>query len=263
MTKKNKHITGVISRWLLLVVGIAYVVSAALVFLIQYRRVDRENQEELSDLLFRDSANVAMAFDPELYTQAVLYVDTLGFRMQADPDNAQAEIMLSFQSSLDTYFVSEMDLVDAAGVITVSTDEANVGYDLHSHPELSEFLDLLGAEDRAASYLDGPVLNNNSIVRYSAAKIPEVDALLLCGVTAQDIDDMLLSYASLSQEFTGDGKTNLYLTATEDQVIRASTGNLYNGRMLAELGIGPGHRQGHRGQRRARAPGPPAGGRQL
>ncbi len=237
MTKRKRHITGVISRWLLLVVGIAYVVSAALVLLIQYRRVDREYQEDLSDLLFRDSANMAMVFDPELYTQAVLYVDTLGFRMQADPDDAQDDIMLSFQTSLDTYAVSEMDLVNAAGLITVSTDEANVGYDLHTHPELSEFLNLLGAEDRAASYLDGPVLHDGAIVRYSAAKIPEVDALLLCGVTAQDIDDMLLSYASISQEFTGDGKTELYLTATEDQVIRASTGNLYNGRMLADLGI--------------------------
>ena len=166
-----------------------------------------------------------------------MIADGVSARMQANPASAAQEAEASFRIWVDAYSVSEMNLVDRSGVITVSTDAANVGYDLRDQPELAQFLELLDAEDYTVSYVDGAALRNSSIVRYSAAKIPGMDALVMCGVTQQDQDAILQGYASWDLEHVTLGETGFFLTASGDLVIRAASGNRYLGQTLPELGI--------------------------
>ena len=229
MKKRKRHITTVISLWLLLVVVIAYLISSALFYVIHSQRADREAQGELAEMIFETVEGLRPAVENEVFTQAILYADGVSARMQANPASAAQEAEASFRIWVDAYSVSEMDLVDRSGVITVSTDAANVGYDLRDQPELAQFLELLDAEDYTVSYVDGAALQNSSIVRYSAAKIPGMDALVMCGVTQQD-QDAILEHVTL-------GETGFFLTASGDLVIRAASGNHYLGQTLPELGI--------------------------
>ena len=237
MKKRKRHITTVISLWLLLVVVIAYLISSALFYVIHSQRADREAQGELAEMIFETVEGLRPAVENEVFTQAILYADGVSARMQANPASAAQEAEASFRIWVDAYSVSEMNLVDRSGVITVSTDAANVGYDLRDQPELAQFLELLDAEDYTVSYVDGAALRNSSIVRYSAAKIPGMDALVMCGVTQQDQDAILQGYASWDLEHATLGETGFFLTASGDLVIRAASGNRYLGQTLPELGI--------------------------
>ena len=251
MVKRKRHITSVISLWLLLVVVIAYLVSGGLMYAMVYRRQERANLERFSQVMAQNVAEAGSYMNRELLTQAVLYVDSLSTRLQQHPESEKEEAESAFRMWMDLYTFSEMDLVDASGVILASTDSANVGYDLHAHPALSEFLGLLDAgdggaaqpahqfaePDAPAAYLDGATLNDASIVRYSAAKVPEMDALLLCGVTEQDQADIFMYYASMDLGNSYLGETGFYLRATDDLVVRAGSGDRYVGQTLPEMGF--------------------------
>ena len=235
--KRKKRITSVISLWLLLIVSLIYLIASALMYAIQYRMEDRELLEYIEETFSEEMLNVRVYVDMELYEQALFYVDALSARILNNPESAMEEVERNFPILLDMYSVSEADLVDRSGAIVVSTDEENVGYNLREHPALSGALELFGAEDGAAAHFDGATLNNPAIARYSAAVVPETDMLLLCGVTEQDIEEILLDYASGDMEHTAWGETGFLLNATNDLVIRAATGNRFIGQTLPELGI--------------------------
>ena len=237
MKKRKRHITSVVSLWLLAVVVLAYVLSSVCIYTVLYIRADRESLETITNLSISNAENMQFLMDPELYDQAAFYVDSLSGRMLANPDAMQREVSISFEVMLELYSVSETNLVDRSGLIIVSTNEANVGYNLRSNPALSRFFHLFDGEPGAAAHCDGAVINDPSIVRYSAAEVPGTDTLLLCGVTQADIDEIKKNYASQDISTTWIGSTGFFLTATNEGIIRASSGNLYNGQTLSELGI--------------------------
>ena len=138
MSKKMKKISTSFQQWLLLIVGIAFVVT--LVFLGQYQTK-----------LFTDSANNLL----KLYIKDVCYdiysvsnknLLTLTKAVATEVNNADLITSEQLTSMLEKYDVTEINYIATNSIIQASSNADFVGFDMNKGGvQSSEFLALLGA----------------------------------------------------------------------------------------------------------------------
>lgn len=138
MNVNKKRISTSFQKWLLLIVGIAFAVTLA--FLGGYQtKLFTDSAESLLDVYIKDVRQ-------DIYDTADRNLLTLA-RAAANEVNSQGEVSDEFlRGMLDRYKLSEINIVNSEGIIIVSTDTRQVGYDLKSAGlQSAEFLALLGA----------------------------------------------------------------------------------------------------------------------
>lgn len=138
MNINKKRISTSFQKWLLLIVGIAFAVTLA--FLGGYQtKLFTDSAESLLDIYIKDVRQ-------DIYDTADRNLLTLA-RAAANEVNSQGEVSDEFlRGMLDRYKLSEINIVNSEGIIIVSTDTRQVGYDLKSSGlQSAEFLALLGA----------------------------------------------------------------------------------------------------------------------
>ena len=138
MNVNKKRISTSFQKWLLLIVGIAFAVTLA--FLGGYQtKLFTNSAESLLDVYIKDVRQ-------DIYDTADRNLLTLA-RAAANEVNSQGEVSDEFlHGMLDRYKLSEINIVNSEGIIIVSTDTRQVGYDLKSAGlQSAEFLALLGA----------------------------------------------------------------------------------------------------------------------
>lgn len=138
MNVNKKRISTSFQKWLLLIVGIAFAVILA--FLGGYQtKLFTDSAESLLDVYIKDVRQ-------DIYDTADRNLLTLA-RAAANEVNSQGEVSDEFlRGMLDRYKLSEINIVNSEGIIIVSTDTRQVGYDLKSAGlQSAEFLALLGA----------------------------------------------------------------------------------------------------------------------
>ena len=138
MNVNKKRISTSFQKWLLLIVGIAFAVTLA--FLGGYQtKLFTDSAESLLDVYIKDVRQ-------DIYDTADRNLLTLA-RAAANEVNSQGEVSDEFlHGMLDRYKLSEINIVNPEGIIIVSTDTRQVGYDLKSAGlQSAEFLALLGA----------------------------------------------------------------------------------------------------------------------
>ena len=138
MKVNKKRISTSFQKWLLLIVGIAFAVTLA--FLGGYQtKLFTDSAESLLDVYIKDVRQ-------DIYDTADRNLLTLA-RAAANEVNSQGKVSDEFlRGMLDRYKLSEINIVNSEGIIIVSTDTRQVGYDLKSAGlQSAEFLALLGA----------------------------------------------------------------------------------------------------------------------
>ena len=138
MSNKMKKISTSFQQWLLLIVGIAFIVT--LVFLGQYQTK-----------LFTDSANNLL----KLYIKDVCYdiysvsnknLLTLTKAVATEVNNADVITSEQLTSMLEKYDVTEINYIATNSIIQASSNADFVGFDMNKGGvQSSEFLALLGA----------------------------------------------------------------------------------------------------------------------
>ena len=138
MKVSKKRISTSFQKWLLLIVGIAFAVTLALLGGYQ-TKLFTDSAETLLDVYIKDVRQ-------DIYDTADRNLLTLA-KAAANEVNSQEEISEEFfQGMLDRYKVSEVNLINPEGVIIASTDSRLVGFDLKKGDvQSAEFLALLGA----------------------------------------------------------------------------------------------------------------------
>lgn len=96
-----------------------------------------------------------------------------------------------------SYGLSEVNLVDADGILTVSTDESNVGYDMSVGEQASEFLVLLDGETTEYVQGFGPISRDSAVYRKYAGHALERGGFVEVGFDAD------LFYADLAEQVRG------------------------------------------------------------
>ena len=138
MTKTKKKLSASFQKWLFLIVAIAFVIT--LVFLWGYQtKLFTDSAENLLDVYIKDvKQDIADTADKNLLviTQAV-----------ATELNSTDEITNQLLAEmLDKYNVSEINYVNASGVIEASSNESFVGFEMSKNGQQpAEFMALLGA----------------------------------------------------------------------------------------------------------------------
>lgn len=138
MSLIKKRISTSFQKWLLLIVGIAFIVTLA--FLGGYQtKLFTDSAETLLDVYIKDVRQ-------DIYDTADRNLLTLA-KAAANEANTQEEFTDEFlRGMLDRYDISEVNIVNPEGVIIASTDSRMVGYDLKKGDvQSAEFLALLGA----------------------------------------------------------------------------------------------------------------------
>ena len=138
MTKTKKKLSASFQKWLFLIVAIAFAIT--LVFLWGYQtKLFTDSAENLLDVYIKDvKQDIADTADKNLLviTQAV-----------ATELNSTDEITNQLLAEmLDKYNVSEINYVNASGVIEASSNESFVGFNMSTNGQQpAEFMALLGA----------------------------------------------------------------------------------------------------------------------
>ena len=164
MKKKLPKLSKTFARWLLLCVLIAFAVTTAVIWLVQ-THIAKQDAYDLLRLNIRDV--YLDIVDASNENMLALTKQIAGELNLADP-----EFSTQLAELARKYDVSEINIVNAHGIITASTEQDFLGFDMASGSQSAEFLVLLeGTEGYVQSYR--PVSYDSSISRkYAGAVLP-------------------------------------------------------------------------------------------
>jgi len=189
MKKNKKTISGVIQKWLLLIVAITFAASLFFSWTMQ-TRMSQDNARNLLRLNIQDvRQDVIDASDQNLLALTREIADILDRQAEA----AGSEELTGLMERFD---VAEMNQIDQKGIITASTNPAFVGYDMGSGEQSGEFMCLL--EDGKTSYVQSyqPISYDAGISRKYAGVVLKKGGFIQVGYDAErfqrDIDRQIV-----------------------------------------------------------------------
>ncbi len=219
--KKEKQITTEFQRWLLLCVTVAFLVTGAFTFVLQYQ-ISSNNINSLLELNINDVVeDVNDASDENIIA---ITKDVI----------AELEMGKSLDSIAKEKNIAEINLVNKKGIITQSTNSDFVGYDMAMGEQSAEFLIILkGKTEFVQKYQ--PISYDASISRKYAG-VKTTDGFVQVGYDAlqfqQDIDKEVVSAARNRHV----GKTGFIIVSDKNLVV-VSDRNHSETRNLASTGI--------------------------
>ncbi|MCD7981470.1 MAG: SpoIIE family protein phosphatase [Clostridiales bacterium] len=139
--KSQRRITRLLGQWLLLCVCIALICSGLFVCFLQNWLSDRETKNLLSINISDVTADISDASDENLLALTHTVADLL------------EEGTTDLDAIAEEYSIAEINVVNADGVVTASTYESFLGYQMADGEQSGEFCVLLGdAEEYVQSY---------------------------------------------------------------------------------------------------------------
>lgn len=235
MKAKKKRISLIITVWLLVIVMVACASAAALTFLTLSKRAEQQT----ASLVRQNVEDVSHDID-ELADESILsFVDEFlarGFIVSAiidDPD-ALSEELHDFYSDQGV----EVNVVDADGIIVVSSVPEYIGYDMHVGEQASEFLVLLdGSTETYIQDAKGVSYDESILMKYAGKRFADGSGFLEVGLTAETYYDAIRSQGKYATTNRRIGETGYLLICGADLSILNSYHNEYTGKSTTDAGI--------------------------
>ncbi|MCD8021292.1 MAG: hypothetical protein LUF92_17470 [Clostridiales bacterium] len=137
----QKRITRLLGQWLFVCIGIALVLTGMFVYFLQNWLSDRETKNLLSINICDVTADISDASDENLLALTHTVADLL------EAGRTDIEVIA------EEYSIAEINVVNAEGVITASTYDYFLGYQMADGEQSGEFCVLLGdMEEYVQSY---------------------------------------------------------------------------------------------------------------
>ena len=178
------QITSIIQRWLVICVTVAFTLTVVFLGLLQNSLAKSSTRELLLTSLNDVNKDISDASDDNLLSIAQEVKQLLNLKRLSD--------------IAAMYSLAEINVVDENGIITKSTNEDFVGYNMADGEQSAEFLVLLDGTDKLAQKY-GPISYDSSIYRKYAG-IAINGGLLQIGYDAEefhnDIDAHIVDMAS-------------------------------------------------------------------
>lgn len=220
---KNKQITALFQKWLLLCVLLAFVVTCIFAVVLQQSIATKNTRELLSANIDDAVSNIQDATDRKILEIATQVCKEI-----------KVHALLSDISQ--RYSIAEINLINRNGIILQSTNPDFVGYDMSSAEQSKAFLCLLDSED---SYVQDyqPIGYDHTILRkYAGVSLPGHNGFVQIGYDAQQLQ------ASIDNQITGItrnsrvGRNGFILITTQTFTIVSGRDNS-QGRSLSSLGL--------------------------
>ncbi|MCC8015686.1 MAG: SpoIIE family protein phosphatase [Eubacterium sp.] len=181
--KSQKKITVILGQWLFLCIGVVFVLSWIFVCILQNRLSDKETVSLLSVNISDVTADISDASDENLLA--------LTHRVAELIEAGSANIY----EIAEEYSIAEINVVNAEGIITESTYDSFLNYQMADGEQSGEFLVLLGDEDEYVQSYQ-PTSSDPSISRKYAGVSLSSGGFVQVGYDAEefqkDIDSQVI-----------------------------------------------------------------------
>ncbi|MBR6548924.1 MAG: SpoIIE family protein phosphatase, partial [Clostridia bacterium] len=224
--KGNERIANTFQRWLLICIVVAYLVTSAFTFILQNGMARIETQEVFQVAINDVEADIKGKSDAQI----------LGIceNVKQEYENNST---IALQTLAEQYNIKEINIVNADGIITNSTEADVINtYDMNTKAQSKEFVDVLKTQDSFVQQYS-PRGKDQSVWRKYAAINLAGDGFIQVGYDAEQVHQML-------NEFVVDVTKNRHVStggfvAVCDDQLRIVIDNEYSGLPVSTIGIEP------------------------
>lgn len=189
---KKEKISVIITRWLIVIVVLAFILSSVITCVtlisrsqVQTLKVLRRNVEDVSTDIEEIVDNYILDYVDEFIDQG--YIDSANIE---DLDALNRDLEDTFKDS-----GTEVNVVDANGIIIASSVPEYIGYDMASNEQSAEFLKLLDGEtEYFVQGMREQAYDQNKIMKYSGERFKDGSGFIQIGL-AEDV-----YYKSISEQ---------------------------------------------------------------
>ena len=189
---KKEKISVIITRWLIVIVVLAFILSSVITCVtlisrsqVQTFRVLRRNVEDVSTDIEEIVDNYILDYVDEFIDQG--YIDSANIK---DLDALNRDLEETFKDS-----GTEVNVIDANGVIIASSVPEYIGYDMASNEQSDDFLILLDGEtEYFVQGLREQAYDQNEIMKYAGERFKDGSGFIQIGL-AEDV-----YYKSISEQ---------------------------------------------------------------
>ena len=236
MRSKKKKISFIITIWLIVIVMVVCAASAVLTYLILSERVEkqtvslvRQNVEDVSHDIDELADGSILTFIYQLMQSK--YIDSAVI----DDPSALSESLHQFYMGQGV----EINVVDANGIIIVSSVPEYIGFDMHTGEQASEFLVLLDGSTNTFIQDMRSISYEESIqMKYAGMRFSDGSGFLQVGLTPETYYKTVSSEGNFATTNRRIGETGYLLICGEDLAILNSYHNEYTGKSTTDAGIG-------------------------
>jgi hypothetical protein len=133
------------------------------------------------------------------------------------------------KEEVQKYLASEMNVINADGIVTASSDSRNIGFDIHNDPNMSEFLCLLDGETDYYVHDFITTIMNGETLMYRGVAMPTLGGMYLEGVDQETYAIDKESRLGTQVRFDRLGRGGYFLLTDQSGVIVSSTEGIHEG----------------------------------
>ncbi len=230
----NRKISNVITVWLIIIVLVSCVVSGLFRYFTLSRKVENNTRSLLRQNVEDVSRDIREMEDRSLLNFADEFISNyLSTADVEDPDTYSKELQEFYEDQAVV-----VNIVNRDGIVVISSDEDDIGYDMHDNEYTAEFLKLL--DGRTLEYIQDVRADSNDtdvLMKYAGKSLPDGSGFIEVGVTNRQYYHDLREQASISVTNRRIGEKGYVLVASEKQRILNSYQNLYVGKSISAAGI--------------------------
>ena len=225
--KKTEGIANTFQRWLLICIAIAFIATSSFTFILQNGIAKIETQEVFTTAI-NDVENDVRG---KSNAQLLAIVEKVKVEYEQNSSN-----LLILTSLAEKYNVKEINVVNSSGLITNSTDQEAINYNMNSNSQSKEFVERLKVEDYFVQDYCPRGQNENVWRKYAAINL-ENGGFIQVGYDTEQFHQML-------NEFVVDVTKNRHVgsrgfVAVCDDEFCLVIDNEYAGKQISAIGIKP------------------------
>ncbi len=234
MKKKKRKISGVITKWLIIIVVVACLTSAVNSYMAMSKRSEantvalvRQNVEDVStDIAELEDLAILQFADEFLYS----YITTANLD---DPDSYSKELHDAYKDE-----GIEVNVVNSDGIIVVSSVPEYIGYDMHNGSQAAEFLILLnGIVKQYVQDLRELSYDESVLMKYGGKSFEDGSGFIQVGLTNDRYYEEIQKQASIAVTNRRIGEKGYLIVCNDDLKIINSYHNYYTGKTIDAAGI--------------------------
>ncbi len=231
----KRKISNVITGWLIIIVLVTCVVSGVFRYITLSKQVEQNTRDLIRETVEDVSRDVHEMEDRSLlYFAELLMSDFISSANVEDPD--------SYSKELKDFYTEdegiEINIVNTDGIIVISTDPENIGYDMHDNKYTAEFLRLLdGSDTEYIQDVRGNSRDESVLMKYAGKSFSDGSGFIEVGMTNKTYYRELREQASAAVTNRRISEKGYILVGSERQRIINSYQNNYTGKHFSDAGI--------------------------
>lgn len=234
MKKKKSRISNEITKWLVIIVIVACIVSAVI------RYISLSNRSEASTVALVKQ-NVEDVSRDISEVEDLCLLDLCDSFIYSYISSADVEDPEAYSKELHDYYSKdgiEVNVVNQDGIIVISSVPEYIGFDMHDGDQSSEFLVLLnGIIKQYVQDLQSNSYSDDIVMKYAAKSFEDGSGFLEVGLTSDRYYAEIQRQASIAVTNRRIGEKGYMLVCDENLKIINSYHNYYTGKQLIDAGI--------------------------